>query len=97
MKTYRCRDSLGRVWEVNHEAVKGDYIQAIMQIDDLSYEEVKEYIESQEDISYWWYEQMLPYPVLVMDKGVLVKDITEEEKEDALTSFAVRGWMEEIE
>lgn len=22
MKTYRCRDTLGRVWEVTHEAVK---------------------------------------------------------------------------
>lgn len=53
MKTYRCRDTLGRVWEVTHEAVKGDYIQAMMQMDELSYEEAKECVESQEDISFW--------------------------------------------
>lgn len=97
MKTYRCRDSLGRVWEVTHEAVKGDYIQAMMQLDDLSYEEAKEYVESQEDISFWWYEQVVTYPSFVLEIGTLVKDITEEEKEDILASFAKRGWMEEIE
>lgn len=97
MKTYRCRDTLGRVWEVTHEAVKGDYIQAMMQMDDLSYEEAKEYVESQEDISFWWYEEILPYPSIIMEIGDMVKDISKEEKEDVLTIFAVKGWMEEIE
>lgn len=97
MKTYKCRDTLGRVWEVTHEAVKVDYIQAMMQIDDLSYEEAKEHVEDQGDISFWWYEQMLPYASIIMEVGDMVKDISKEEKEDVLTTFAVKGWMEEIE
>lgn len=97
MKTYRCRDSLGRVWEVSHEAVKGDYIQAMMQMGDLSYEIAKERIEDQGDISFWWYEQVVPYTSFVLEIGTLVEDISNKEKEDILTRFAKLGWMEEIE
>lgn len=40
---------------------------------------------------------MLPYTSIIMEVGDLVEDISKEEKEDVLTTFAVKGWMEEIE
>lgn len=45
MKEYKAIDAVGRIWAVSEDAVKEDYIKAIMQMDGTSYDEAKTYVK----------------------------------------------------
>lgn len=100
MKPFKAKDSVGRIWQVEYSAVKEDYIKAVMDMDRISRKDAKKYVsdiiqDDPKELTSWWYEQILPYGDLVKHCGVLVQDITQEEKEDIIDRIT-NGWMENV-
>lgn len=100
MKPFKAKDRVGRIWQVECSAAKDDYICAIMDMDGLSREGAEEYVESiiktdPNTLEIWWYEQILPYGDIVKKYGVLIQDITQEEKENIIDRIT-NGEMEDV-
>lgn len=100
MKPLKAKDSVGRIWQVEYSAVKDDYISAVMDTHGLSREGAEEYVENiiktdPNTLEIWWYEQILPYGDLVKEYGVLIRDVTQEEKE-AIMDRITNGGMENV-
>lgn len=88
MKWYKAIDAIGREWVVSREAVLEDYIKYLMQADNLTQEEADKKGREGEFPEYWWYEQVVVYPDVVMEIGVMTKDISDKDKQSVLERSA---------
>lgn len=100
MTHFKAKDGVGRFWCVDRNFVKEDYVKAVMDMDDVSEKDAREYVDNiiendPDTIDIWWYEQILPYGDLVKHYGVLIQDITQEEKEDIIDRIT-NGWMKDV-
>lgn len=87
-KWYKAVDNIGRTWTVSGEAVLEDYIKFLMQADNLSHEVATKQATEGEFPEYWWYEQVVVYPEIVMQIGYMIEDISDEDKQQVLERTA---------
>ena len=93
---YRASDFFGRIWEVKKSAVREDYIQMLIDLDGLTYEEAAKTPQANEDLDYWWREQIMDDFGHVKSIGTLVQDIPQWRKERVLDSIAYRHVMTDV-
>lgn len=101
MKKWTVRDAVGREYEVTIAAVRRDYVNAIMQMDGLTEKQAQEYVDKAsadgdkwED--YWFPEQMADSLKTIQSVGVLLKDVTDEQKNRCVEVVAGMGNTEII-
>lgn len=86
---YFAIDAAGRTWRVPESAVRNDYIEFLVQADNISRKDAEARTDKDQSWKeYWWNEQVIVYPELVMQIGEMIKDITEEEKLRVINSRA---------
>ena len=97
---YYAIDWIGRTWKVEGQFVKNDYIEYLMQEDNISREDAIEFLEEAQSsvsiclIDRWWYEKILPCPCTVMRLGTMVHDITDEKKNNILDDIAKKEMLD---
>lgn len=94
---YRVKDGIGRIWEVDKSVVRADYIQAIAALDNKSFDEVADTLDENEDLDYWWKEQIRDDFEFVSAWGRLVKDISPAQKKAVLRDVAMQYPTTEVE
>lgn len=97
MKYYQAIDNAGREWSVPDLAVKEDYVHFLMEQDGLSYVEASALVKDVYSglLDFWWHEQIVPYPKMVMLLGFISKDITLAQRDSIIYTVAVEG-MESV-
>jgi len=78
-KLLKYEDSIGRIWTIDRKTVVEDYIQCIMQMNEISYEDAKVQVMNGND--FWMFEQIESHPELFFVYATMIKDISAEQKE----------------
>lgn len=93
MKKWIVRDAVGREYEVTLDAVRRDYADAIKQMDGLTEQEAQDYLDEEAKQKanwqdYWFPEQMADSLATIQSVGRLIKDISDDKKDEIVQAHA---------